>query len=129
MSETPGDKAERLTQIALELASVVRDEDRDGITRHLAEIQQVDKDALIVCLAALVDIDQSARDLLAWVTWNEDGDPLHTVHVKPAVRAGHNAFMRGERTDDVMAAERAYQRQRGRQRRRRKSTQEKESAA
>jgi hypothetical protein len=76
MTESLGDKAERLTLVALDLAQTVRDEPRDDIEARLRDIDAADKDALLVILAALVDIDRPASQLLSWVTWDDQGRPL-----------------------------------------------------
>lgn len=116
-----GDNAERLTQAAIELALTVHDEDRDAIAARLAGIKPADIPGVLVCLAALVDVDRPVTDLLAWVTWDEDGKPTQPrrrkIDVPARVRRGHAAYVRGERTPKIIEDERTYQRQRARRRR------------
>ena len=114
-----GDNAQRLLQIALDLATVVHDESRDAIHATVAGIEPEDRDALLVVLAALVDVDRPVADLLAWVTWDEHGAPItsahrNTVDVPARVRRHHAAYARGERAPIIVEDERTYQRQRKR---------------
>lgn len=91
-----GDLAESLVPVAGELAFTVRTEGRDAIgawlDRHgLAEGATVTAEvrALLVVLAARVDIDATDEDQLSWVTWDEAGEPLErTIPLLPAVPAG-----------------------------------------
>jgi len=78
-----GDLAESLVPVAGELAFTVRTEgpaaigawlDRHGLKEGAAVTARVR--ALLVVLAARVDIDATGEDQLAWVTWDEDGEPL-----------------------------------------------------
>lgn len=71
-----GDKAQRMLDIALDLACAVRDEDRDQLAERLSHVRERDKDALIIVLAALVPVDRPVSELLAWVEWDEHGRPL-----------------------------------------------------
>lgn len=74
---SPGDIAENLRDMALDLAVTVRDESREGIEAKLREIPDQHKDALLVVMAAMVDIHRPLSELLSWVTWDENGRPLH----------------------------------------------------
>jgi hypothetical protein len=75
-----GDLAERLVPVAAELAFLVRDEDREGIGRWLDghRIAPGDEEAraLLVVLAAMVDVDATTGQMLSWVTFDEFGRPL-----------------------------------------------------
>jgi hypothetical protein len=59
--------AEALVPIAAELVGTVRDYGIDDVRAVLARVPHGNLDDLAVVLAAMVDPDQSARDLLAWV--------------------------------------------------------------
>lgn len=72
-----GDLTQRLVDVAGDLAILVRDEGADKIARFLAGYTLAEKDALLIVLAAMVPIDDATTgDLLAWVTWDEHGQPL-----------------------------------------------------
>lgn len=118
VSESDGDRAERLTRVALDLAVIVRDVARDDIAAHVRRINDRDKDALIVVLACLIDIDRPASDLLSWVRWEPDGTVAprrrRKINVSPRVRQHHAAYNRGQRTPAVVEGERAYQREKAR---------------
>jgi hypothetical protein len=78
-AEARGDLAESMVMPAMELAFLVRDEDRETIGAWMDSCgipadQPVR--ALLVVLAAMVDVDRAADDLLAYVTWDEHGRPL-----------------------------------------------------
>jgi hypothetical protein len=91
-----GDLAESLVPVAGELAFTVRTEgaaaigawlDRHGL-REGATVTAETR-ALLVVLAARVDIDATGEDQLAWVTWDEAGEPLDgTIPLLPCVPAG-----------------------------------------
>jgi hypothetical protein len=91
--EERGDLAESLVPVAGELAFLVRTEGRDAIgawlDRHgLAEGAAVTPEvrALLVVLAARVDIDATDEDQLSWVTFDEHGQPLDgTIPLLPVV--------------------------------------------
>jgi hypothetical protein len=72
-----GDLAERMVDAACALACGVRDEDADAIAEFLAGYTAREKDALLVVLAAMVPVDTATKaDLLAWVTFDEHGQPF-----------------------------------------------------
>jgi len=80
---TPGETADMNGRLAaamvpraMQLAATVRDEDRASVAVHLEGLTPPELRALCVVLAAMVDIDATAGDLLAWVTWDEHGRPL-----------------------------------------------------
>ena len=91
--EECGDLAESLVPLAAELAFLVRTEGRDTIGAWLdkhgaAEGEPVTAAirALLVVLAAMVDVDATGDQLLSWVTWDERGVPLDgTIPLLPAV--------------------------------------------
>lgn len=69
MSETPQDRADRLTEVALTLAERVRDYEpgANGIwLRHMLPDPD-DRFALCFVLAGLVPLDRSFRHLTAWL--------------------------------------------------------------
>jgi len=123
VTENPGDRAQRLLKVGLELVGVVRDHPRDVIADALGQIPAEDKDALLVVLAALVDTDRSASYLLRWVTFDEHGNYVGPVRrptgLPGSVLAGHAAFTQAKKlgrpiSDELLEAERAYQRSRKR---------------
>jgi hypothetical protein len=72
-----GDLAEQLVPKALELVDLVHgDGDADTIGWFLRGLLREERDALPVILAALVPMDCSAAELLAFITWDEHGQPL-----------------------------------------------------
>ena len=100
MSIAAGDEAQRLLNVALDLAVTVRDEHRDVIAQQLNTIPANDKDGLLVVLAALVDVGRPVGDLLSWVTWDENGNPLprtprcRVVDATTEDRRAHAAYER-----------------------------------
>lgn len=69
--------------IALNLVCVVRDEGPDAVEAALAEVPDGRLDALCVVLAAMVDEDRTAHELLAWTDWSPPrviGQPLPREH-------------------------------------------------
>ncbi|MDH6116856.1 hypothetical protein ABH930_000275 [Kitasatospora sp. GAS204A] len=85
--EQRGELAERLLPHAAALVCLVHgDGDRRDIQQALARLTQVERDALPVVLAALVDPDAEIADLLAFVTWDEYGRPATPVRVSGSVR-------------------------------------------
>lgn len=97
-----GDLAERMTRLAQEFACLVRDEDRETIGSWIAVRSGEEKDALLVVLAAMADIDRPAADLLSWVTWDEFGQPLQPVRRRgPLEPCGtYAAWRRHKRRDE-----------------------------
>lgn len=127
MTETAGDRAQRLVSLGLELACAVREDPRETICARICAIDSGDKDALIVTLAALVDIDQPAEQLLSWVTWDEHGSSLKAVRRKAGsstdpLLVAHAAYARAKSRreaipDWALEGERNYQRRRHRKNR------------
>jgi hypothetical protein len=74
-----GDLAERAVDQAQELAFLVRDEGPAAIGAWL-DRHRIPQDTgirlLVVALAAMVDIDATKDQMLAWVTWDEHLQPL-----------------------------------------------------
>jgi hypothetical protein len=72
-----GELASRMVAVACDLACLVRDQDRDAIGAFLAALPPEEITALIVVQAAMIPVDDSPpADLLAWVRWDEYGQPL-----------------------------------------------------
>lgn len=69
------DLAESLVPVASRLVGAVHDDGVAEIGRLLHAMNPCDYPALCVVLAAMVDPDRSAADLLSWVTWDEDSPP------------------------------------------------------
>jgi hypothetical protein len=63
---TPELLADELVPIAAELVGTVRDYGPDDVAAVLARVPQGRHDALAVVLAAMVDPDRTAHELLAW---------------------------------------------------------------
>jgi hypothetical protein len=59
--------ADQLVPLAAELVGTVRDYGPDDVAAVLARVPDGRHDALAVILAAMIDPDQTARELLAWV--------------------------------------------------------------
>jgi hypothetical protein len=86
-----GDLAERAVDQAQELAFLVRDEGPAAIGAWL-DRHRIPQDTgirlLVVALAAMVDIDATKDQMLAWVTWDEHLQPLAAA---PALSPGREA--------------------------------------
>ncbi len=79
-AQARGDKAERLVDVALDLAVLVRDEDAAAIGSYLDRLTAADRYRLLIILAAMVPVDSlSKEELLGWVTFDEFGQPLEGV--------------------------------------------------
>ncbi|WP_433357710.1 hypothetical protein ACQP25_44845 (plasmid) [Microtetraspora malaysiensis] len=83
-----GQLAERLVQVAVHLASMVREEDPEQVRLFLRGLEQVERDMLPIVLAAMVPVDQTPDALLSWVTWDERGRPLKPERVPKAKAKG-----------------------------------------
>jgi transcriptional regulator with XRE-family HTH domain len=77
-AEDRGKLADRLADMALELAFVVRTEGRTEIARAVAAMHLApwEKDAMLVVMAGLIPISQTKDQLLGWVTFDEHGRTL-----------------------------------------------------
>ena len=100
---------------AQRLACAVRDDGAWEVARQTDDLSHVELVALAVALAAMVPLDRSAADLLAWV----DGPALPAGQRFPdlrwsddALRLAHCAWNRGERDPWSTEGERLYQRAR-----------------
>ncbi|ROP45932.1 hypothetical protein [Pseudokineococcus lusitanus] len=94
---------------ALTLAGSIRDEGHEAVAAVTADLTRDELVALAVALAAMVDVDAPASDLLAWV---DEPEPT------PAqLRAWHAAWKRGEQDDVTREGERLYQAWRHREQR------------
>ncbi|GAA2411274.1 hypothetical protein GCM10010404_81500 [Nonomuraea africana] len=82
--------AKHLVKVASYFAFLIRDQGPDAAAAYKATLPQVEQDNLPYLLAAMVDIDRTEEELLAWITWDEEGRPLpgapQTPHI-PAERA------------------------------------------
>ncbi|MFJ2863720.1 hypothetical protein [Kitasatospora sp. NPDC087314] len=82
--EERGDLAQRLLPLAAGLACVVHgDGGPDEIRHALVQLDDAERDALIVVLAGLVDPNARLRDVLGYLTWDEHG---HRVKPTGATR-------------------------------------------
>lgn len=71
-----GDLAERLLPIAAGLACITHgDGNHRDITYTLRQLDQQERDALIVVLAGLLDPDTRLVAALGYITWDETGRP------------------------------------------------------
>lgn len=70
-----GDLAEALIPQAAALAVAVREEPQEEIADRLRGLSHHELEALAVVLAAMVDPDRSLKDALAWIDFDEYGDP------------------------------------------------------
>lgn len=66
----------RTLQAALDLATMIRDQDADACHTFIQSLPQDEQAALPYILAALVPVDQPVNRLLDWVTWDDDGRPI-----------------------------------------------------
>lgn len=71
-----GDLAQALVPEAAFLAMAVRDRDPAEIAHYLNGLTRHRLEALAVVLAAMVDPDRSLKEALAWVDFDEHGQPL-----------------------------------------------------
>jgi hypothetical protein len=91
-AQARGDLAERLVPVAAELAGRVRDEDRQSLGEFLARYTRAERDALLIVVAAMVDVDRTPAELLAHVTFDEFGQLLNgTAPVLPRCSAEPDA--------------------------------------
>ncbi|GAA2022408.1 hypothetical protein WDZ16_13020 [Pseudokineococcus marinus] len=96
---------------ALALAGAVRDEGVEGVAAVTDRLERDELVALAVALAALVDVDAPASDLLAWA------EPA--PESPEQLRSWHAAWKRGRRDEETAAGERRYQSWRRAEQRRR----------
>ena len=118
--EARGDLAERLIPKALDLAGLVHgDGGAQDIDAFLRRLTLDDAGPLLVILAAMVNVEATTADILAWCTWDEFGRPLPRPGEKCGTfQAYRHHLERGELMDDACAeAGRVYYRERNRRRR------------
>ena len=84
--EIGNDARTRILPVALSLVGQVRERDRRAYGRRLQSMPRQDLVALAVVLAALVPDDRSAADLLAWISFDDDGSPLPRARVARSER-------------------------------------------
>lgn len=89
-----GHLAERMVPVAAELAFAVRERDVNGIGEFLAPYGPQEIYALLIVLAAMVDIDKTEDELLAWVSWTEFAPPCRDA--APAKRARNDGRVPAE---------------------------------
>ncbi|MFI6536608.1 hypothetical protein ACIBHY_29450 [Nonomuraea sp. NPDC050547] len=126
--------ADTLVEIACELACAVRDDGPDAAARLLATLSTEDRDTLPIIMAAMIPVDLSVGDLLAWhtgVSLSPHGQVRLVADTRKranrrrrglAACGTHTAFnrhkARGEELDDACKlGERIYQRNRKRKQR------------
>lgn len=115
-----GALAARLVPVAADLVVRVHEEGRESIGELLGRLNDEERWALPVVLAAMVPPDRPVSELLAWVTWDEHGRPLPPPPPEePGLRphGTHAAYVRhrakGERPCPAcVRAERDYHRTR-----------------
>ncbi|GAB2467882.1 hypothetical protein GCM10027187_40050 [Streptosporangium sandarakinum] len=79
--------ARHLLQVAMHLACMVRDEAPEDVAAYLAALSPAEREHLPIILAALVDVDRTEEELLAWITWDAEGRALPGVAAVPAAAA------------------------------------------
>ncbi|MDX3672777.1 hypothetical protein [Streptomyces europaeiscabiei] len=86
-AEERGDLAERMLPLAAHLACIVRGEGGpEDVEDALSGLTGHEQTALIVALAGLIDPDTLLADALAYLTWDEHGQP------SPPVRRDHRTI-------------------------------------
>lgn len=68
--------AERMVTKACEFACLVRDHDSAAIGEFVQALSDEECTALLIVQAAMIPIEQTTGDLLAWVDFDEYGRPL-----------------------------------------------------
>ncbi|MFH9426019.1 hypothetical protein [Streptomyces sp. NPDC017529] len=87
---------DRLLPLANQLAMLVHgDGGQRDVHQLLARLSSYEKDALLVVLAGLVDVDQPNSAHLAWMTFDENGNP-----VRPTVVDGRTLRELAEEAED-----------------------------
>lgn len=112
---------ERMVPVACDLVDRVRDQSPQAVQELIHSLNPQERYALTVVLAAMVPTDRTVTELLAWI------DGPATVYV-PRVAllrpcGTHAAYVRHKKRDErpceaCVEAERGYQRERKRERRR-----------
>lgn len=86
-AEQRGDMVEAVLPEAAGLVVDVHEGSADDIKTRLAGLSRHELEALAVVLAALADPDQSLKEALSWVDFDEHGDPLPPSRVTRSERA------------------------------------------
>lgn len=86
-AEQRGDMVETLMPEAAGLVVDVHEGSADDIKTRLQGLTRHELEAMAVLLAALVDPDRSLKDALAWVTFDEAGEPLERKYKSRSTRA------------------------------------------
>jgi hypothetical protein len=82
-----GELAERMLPIAAGLACITHgDGGPDDIAQTLVDLDQAERDALIVVLAAMVNPDTTITDALGHITWDEHGRASAPVRSSETLR-------------------------------------------
>ena len=93
--------AESLVPVAARLVATVRDYGPDDVAAILAEVPDGRHDALAVVLAAMVNPNRSARELLAWVDKPPPSRPFTPSHLSIAGLSAEALGRRAERRAEV----------------------------
>ncbi|MEU1908435.1 hypothetical protein [Streptomyces hygroscopicus] len=104
-----GDLAEALLPEAAGLAVAVREETQEQIAARLHGLGRHELEALAVVLAALIDPDRRLKDALAWIDFDEHGNPLEATRQGNRTVGSLARYRIEDRTKgvDVVAVERA----------------------
>jgi hypothetical protein len=102
------DTIDRIDELAIELVGIVRGENGSAqdvatLTRTLDRAELI---GLAISIAALVDVDKSVPQLLAWM----DPPDRYEGWTADELRDAHAAFGRGVRMDQIVKGEKIYQR-------------------
>jgi hypothetical protein len=85
--EQRGDLAEKLLPYAARLACLVHgDGDQRDVHQTIARLDRDQRDALLVVLAGLVNPDAKLADVLGYLSWDENGNPLGQQRLNGTVR-------------------------------------------
>lgn len=66
-----GDLAETLVPVAMRMVGAVHDDGLPEVARVMSTVAACELHALVVVLAAMVDPERTAAELLHWVTWED----------------------------------------------------------
>lgn len=104
-----GDLAERLLPLAAALACVVHGDGGPKEIQHaLVQLDDVERDALIVILAGLVDPDARLRDVLGYLDWDETGAPARATQSTRTLREVATALYGAVDVEELLAEERRW---------------------
>ena len=116
---------------ALDLVGAVRDRDPDLVAHTLRVASGLDGlEALAVTLAAMVDDEKSLPDLLAWCspTREEDVMAWRRALTDAQCRDYRNAYLSGNRDEEVVDGKREWERRTSRRQRRKAANEFREVA-